>query len=296
MCNVSFFSKNDEGGKSRSFPGPASYPSLSNVHYSNTNDSMKQSIDSADTDSSAWVMIYDQENFMGNSYKLYPGHSGKGSSNPYSDFNHIQRGSDSSNDWKSQVQSFKLYNHLPASWSLGFDMDTFISLFPNEYDDTPAFSDTAIGYQTQDCEYRIYQPQISYPDENSMAVYLEIDHIIGMSTDDKVTLTLNFTLDGIVSVTNYTWDAGSGYQIPNGVVKAVDLGAEVAGALGALESAGISEAAAQEFVETFDTCVKVFNDVSKLLNKASENDGGRFYFIPVVCHIINRICSSVTKS
>ncbi|MFN3851869.1 MAG: hypothetical protein ACK4NY_20695 [Spirosomataceae bacterium] len=289
MCNVSFFSNHNKGGDGRAFAGPTSYSSLENVYYTGTNNSMNKSIDSAGTDTSAWVVIYDQPNFQGNSYKLYPDRT-------YDDFNHIQRGSDSSNDWKNQVQSFQLYDHLPASWSLGFNVDTFTSLFPNHVDATPPFGDKAIGYQTQDAEYRIYLPQVSYPDESSMSIYVQIDHIIGMSTDDHVTLNLSIGMDGTVKVTNYTWDAGSAYQIPNSVVKAVDLGAEVAGALGALESAGISEAAAQEFVETFDTCVKVFNDISNLMNKWSENDGGRFYMIPVVCHVINRICYSVTKS
>ena len=175
-------------------------------------------------------------------------------------------------------------------------MATFKSQFPNNYNDTPAFNDAAFGYQTQDAEYRIYEPQISYPDENSMLVSTEIDHIINMSSDDTVTLSLSFSMDGTVSITNYSWDAGSAFQISNGVVKAVDLGAEALGAIGALETAGISEAAAQEFVETFDTCVKIFNDISKIVNKFSENDGGRFYLIPVISHVINRICYSVTKS
>lgn len=290
MCNVSFFSKDNQGGDGRAFAGPASYSSLKDVYYTtNSKKSMYDSIDSAGTDTSAWVIVYDQENFTGNSMKLFPG-------NPYNDFNHMQRGSDSSNDWKDQVKSFILYDHLPASWSLGFDLATFKSQFPDNYNDTPAFSDAAFGYQTQDAEYRIYEPKISYPDENSMVVSTVINHIINMSSDDTVTLSLSFSMDGTVSITNYSWDAGSDFQIPNSVVKAVDLGAEVLGAIGALESAGISEAAAQEFVETFDTCVKVFNDISTFMNKFSENDGGRFYLIPVVSHIISRICYSVTKS
>ncbi len=289
MCNVSFFSNDDKGGAGRAFAGPTSYSSLKNENYTNSNKSMYDSIDSAGTDTSAWVMVYDQENYSGNSLKLYPDRT-------YDDFNKIQRGSDSSNDWKNQVKSFKLYDHLPASWSLGFNLATFKSQFPNNYNDTPAFSDAAFGYQTQDAEYRIYEPQISYPDENSMLVSTEIDHIINMSSDDTVTLSLSFSMDGTVSITNYSWDAGSAFQISNGVVKAVDLGAEALGAIGALETAGISEAAAQEFVETFDTCVKVFNDISNIMNKFSENDGGRFYLIPVISHVINRICYSVTKS
>ena len=60
MCNVSFFSNNDEGGDGRAFAGLVSYSSLSDVHYPNSNNSLKQSIDSADTDTSAWVMIYEQ--------------------------------------------------------------------------------------------------------------------------------------------------------------------------------------------------------------------------------------------
>ena len=68
---------------------------------------------------------------------------------------------------------------------------------------------------------------------------------------------------------------------------------KVLGALGALESAGISEAAANEFVEDFDTMVKIFNKISNLLYSMSEKDDGRYYMVAVVSHVVNRALRAV---
>ncbi|MEZ5015621.1 MAG: hypothetical protein R2800_01095 [Flavipsychrobacter sp.] len=286
-CKVYFTENTNLKGDNKTYSGSTSVDSLLSVGYTtDLTKSMYNSINSLKTGTGAWLAIYDETNYGGNYKRIYP-------NTTYKDLNSVSRGTDG--DWKNQIQSFELYNQLPSNWSLSFDQDTFKGLFDGEYTDNKISGD-AFAYQTQDAEYRIYAPTISYPSIDTMVVSLSIDHIIGMSTDDHVTLDLTFNSDGLISITNYTWDAGSNYQIPDGVVKAVDISAEILGAVGALESCGISEAAANEFIEVFDTACKVFNDISNLMAKWSENDGGRFYLIPVVAHVINRACYSVVKS
>jgi hypothetical protein len=117
----------------------------------------------------------------------------------------------------------------------------------------------------EDSNYRVYDPSW-----NNDALEIKIDHIRGGAT------------------------AGNdGYTIPKIVMEVVDTSAEILGAVGALETLGISKEAANGAVAAFDGFCKLFNTLSPWLVGRSD-DGGRFYTLAVVCHAVNRACSSVS--
>ena len=180
------------------------------------------------------------------------------------------------------------WNFYLAPASLKFDLNGFNSLFPSA---TSAKNNTAIEYTVEDSNYRIYNPQQS---ADSKTFTIKLDHIRGGATDDHIDLTVTFDDFGVINSISYTWTAGNdGYQIPKTVIKAVDITVEIAGAVGALETAGISEEVAAGILEAFDFCCAAYNKISKIVVNWSDN-GGRFYFVAVACHTINRLCSSVS--
>lgn len=254
-------------------------------------DKMPGYIESLKTGDKAWLKIFNQPNYAGDSLKIYP-------NTTFDNMGSVARGSNG--DWKNQVESFQLTDHLPAEWSLSFNLATFHSLFPDSFSDSTVTGASsggpAIGYYTQDARYRIYDPVVSYPTTESMQVSLVIDHVIGMSTDDHVTLDIAINTDGGLDNVKYSWKTGGAYQIPDSFIEAVDATAELVGELEMLDSMGISEVEAKAFTEIFDGTCSAFNDISKLVNNWVENDGGRFYMIATVSHVINRVCASVVKS
>ncbi|WP_019990392.1 hypothetical protein [Rudanella lutea] len=173
--------------------------------------------------------------------------------------------------------------------SLSLNIGQFNSLFPDAESDKDG---EAIKYTVEDSDYRIYNPtwQSGQP-----VLVVKMDHIRGGATDDHVELHITFDTSNasMVSIEG-TWEAGNdGYQIPKVVIEVVDASAEILGAVGALETAGISEAAAQSAVAVFDGFCKLFNTLSELIVRMSDN-GGRFYFTAVVCHTVNRLNSCVS--
>jgi hypothetical protein len=171
-----------------------------------------------------------------------------------------------------------------------FDLNHFISLFPGA---STHKDGTAIEYTVQDSTYRIYNPDVSN-DGTSLTLDVKLDHVRGGATDDHVGLSLVFDSSAILQSVTYTWEAGNdGYTIPKTVVVAVDAGIEALGGAGAVETAGVSVVVAQAAVVIFDTCALVYNQISKKMVAWTDN-GGRFYFLPVVGHCINRLGSSVS--
>ncbi|MBD2721117.1 hypothetical protein [Hymenobacter armeniacus] len=169
--------------------------------------------------------------------------------------------------------------------SLKFNLSTFTSLFPDA-----TVSSDHVMYEVEDSNYRVYNPSLS-----GTTLTIKVDHIRGGATDDHAVLTLAFD-GGTARLTNLqaSWTTGNdGYQIPDVVVKVVDDTAELLGAIGAIETAGISEEAAQVAVAAFDGFCKLFNKLSPLIVGLSD-DGGRFYTMAVVCHTVNRACSSMS--
>lgn len=168
---------------------------------------------------------------------------------------------------------------------LSFDLGLFTSLFPNS-----DLSTDKVEYTVEDSNYRVYNP--SWKDG---ALEIKIDHIRGGATDDHANLSLTFDpTDARLTSISGTWQAGNdGYTIPKVVIETVDATAEILGAVGAIESAGISEEVANAVVAAFDGFCKLFNTLSPILVGLSD-DGGRFYTMAVVCHTVNRACSSVS--
>jgi len=175
--------------------------------------------------------------------------------------------------------------------SYTFNKATFRSLYP-DCDETK--DGTAIEYKVEDSNYRIYYPTNIIKTSTTLQMTVQLDHIRGGATDDHVTLVLNYDAQAHLSSVSYTWEAGNdGYQIPETLITAVDIVFDVAGLLGAFETAGISEEVAEGTKEVFDVCCKAYNDISKIVVKWSDN-GGRMYFIPVVCHSIIRLTQSLS--
>lgn len=169
--------------------------------------------------------------------------------------------------------------------SLKFDLNTFKGLYPN----SKSYNDY-LEYKVEDSQYRVHYPTLK--SDNVWSI--KLDHIRGDATDDHVDLDIEFNTDGSIKQIKYSWEKGNeGYQISDKVIKAVDITIEVAGAIGALETFGISEELALDAKEAFDFCAKAFNDISAVVVKWSD-DGGRMYFVAVVCHTINRMCSSIS--
>lgn len=260
---------------------------------------MKNNISSLALGPNAWAVVFDQTNFLGNSLRIYPAGSPIPDSNaantPVPDLNAVTRGD--SGDWKNQIQSFVLYASCPASWSMNFDLNTFNSLFPDAKSVTKSAGD-AIEYEVADSTYRIYNPQISAnpqtPDLLSLSI--KMDHDVNGATDDHVEFLANFDTTGtLVSITDFSWDAGGTFAISDGVIAAVDSTAYSIALLAAVETDGGSLEVAQDFVDDFDTLCKIFNDTFKFIALFTDN-GGRFYFIPVICHTVNRLCAAISVS
>lgn len=244
---------------------------------------LKDNISSLGTGSSAYLEIWNDTSYSGDYMRLKP-------NTKIADLNNTYRLP--SGDWNNQMQSFKLHGSKPdATWNLGFDFKKFFQFFPNgsEWQDTSGFY---WAYLTQDCPYDIRITGQSFTSD-TMTLSFRIDYEL-MGHNDKVNLDLVVNTDGSLNQITYEYEQGGAVQIPSSVIKAVDVSAEVLGAVGALETAGISEEAANSFIEAFDTFCNVFNKVSNGLYKLSESNDGRFYLAGVGTHLLARALSSIT--
>ncbi len=282
-CQVTFFEHDNFDGSNSSYLAPTSVSDITYVAYpSRQGGGVGASISSIITGPQAWVVLYDKANFTGNYHRQNP-------NTQHKDLSTVSRGSDG--DWEGHVVGFQLFDSLPADWVLGFDVNKFKSLFPGSYDDGGG-----IRYKTQGADFRINLPTFTFPDVNTMKVYITIDHIIGISSDDHVKLEILYNADASVKGITYSFSAGSVYQIPDTFINAVDAAAKYAGAIGAFATMGISETTANAFIKVFDISCEVFNDAAVLINKLTETDGGRFYLLAVSAHVINRATCSITVS
>lgn len=285
---VAFYQDKKYGGGYSIYDGPNQCASQYYMYYqgnvNSKDDNMTKDISSLKTGSNAWVTIYDGDNYTGQSLNFYPNTSCD---------NLKDHDDPTSHNWGDMIASWRLYTAIPSSWNTGFDKTTFEGQFPGWNKQSDLDGDY-LNYETQGAGYHVHQIGKSYPDEFTMKISLKVCYQITAGTNDNVLLDILVNTDGSLNSITYTYNAGSAVQIPGWVEKAVDAGAEVAGAVGALESAGISEAAAQEFVEDFNTICNVFNKVASAVFKLSQNDDGRFYLVPVVSHVIVRALKSVT--
>lgn len=270
-------------GDTATFFANVSESDLNQIHYpTNSGRDMKDNIQSLATGSAAWLEIWNETSYTGSTLRIYP-------NTKYKDLNSVARKPEG--DWKNQIQSFRLYNALPASWNLGFDQNKFYSSFPGAIKYTDSSGDY-YHYTTQDCGYDIRLTGLAY-DTSTMTVSFRVDYDL-TGKNDKVLLDLVINANGTFNSVSYEYQQGGAVQIPKSVIKAVDVSAEILGAVGALETVGISEEAANSFIEAFDTFCEVFNKVSNGLYKLSESNDGRFYMVGVCVHVLCRAFSAVT--
>lgn len=256
----------------------------SHIYPTDTNRDMKDNFSSLATGTSAWLEIFSDANYSGSTLRIYP-------NTKYTDLNKVPRLPEG--NWNDEIQSFKLYNAKPnRTWDLGFDENKFFGSFPGavRYQDS---SGPYYHYMTQDAGYDIRLNGTTFPDSTTMNLSFRVDYDLA-GKNDKVNLDLLINLDGSMNSVTYEYTEGGAVQIPSSVIKAVDISAEILGAVGALETAGISEEAANSFVEAFDTFCKVFNKISNVVYKLSESNDGRFYMVAVCSHVLNRALASVT--
>lgn len=285
MCKVTFYTNDDYnkgiGGSETSYDGPISKSNLST--------SIMNGYDSLKTFDNSWLIIYDNSDYTGYSHKFYP-NSGN------SDLGKLDRGNDG--DWKNQVRSFKLFNHLPSSWSLGFNATGFNNCYPDRYSDS-TLSGNAFGYKTQDAKYRVYDPQVSYPDDNSMQISVKLDNL-NATFDDHIYLDIVFDNDGNLSKVGYSADFNNMPTIPQGWVFTADIIIALLAVEVSIATAGAGTPAAMAAAGTADTiittCAEVYNVLVNKVNQFIDMDGGRSYFAAMASHVINNICKNVTKS
>jgi hypothetical protein len=180
-----------------------------------------------------------------------------------------------------------------------FNQSAFQSQFPGS---SLGKGNTAIEFKSQDAKYRVYIPgagsspsKLTPGQDGGLTITLVQDHEIGGGKDDHATTTLTFDAKGKLASVNHAvnLDDGGAYQIPGWVTTSLDGVVELAGAVGALESAGISEAVAQEVVLDITAICVGFNKISNVVYRHSD-DGGRLNFPAVLSHNVNRVCAAVS--
>lgn len=286
---VIFFSDTDFGGDNITFFGDVQVPNMLDQIFTSNNHGLGQAghpdIASMAVGTQSYLGLFDQPNFGGNIMTLSPNDTQRDLSNVKT-----QRGG--TGNWENKIMSFWQCTYWPTTLGINIQFSGFYVLFPGWYHDGDS---TAFSYKTQDAVYRINLVVVTRPMPNQMMGTVQIDNVLSAASDDH--LTLQILLDDQMSLVSVSYDmelnTGS-YKIPTGMVKAVDDAVELAGAAGALESLGISEAAAQAFVGVTKITCTVFNEISKALCAYSEDTDGTFYLIPVGIHAINRYMVGVT--
>lgn len=275
MCKVSFYTNNDYGGDETSYDGPTQKKDLPTDIFNG--------FDSLKTYDNSWLIIFDGNDYNGCSKKYYPNQKEPDLAKVDTDVD--------DNNWKNDVRSFILYDKEPSSWKLGFDYEKFKGYYQDQYDDSTS-SGTAFGYQTQDAKYRIYKPQISYPDDRSMVVQTKIDNK-NATQDDHLYLSITFDTNGIPTQIEYSADYADGKYIPKTFVLTVDIIIALVGVELALETGTLSLAEAAATIEKFNKCVKYYNDFIDAIQRFTDVDGGKFYLTSVGIHALTKMFNSV---
>ncbi|MFP6846418.1 MULTISPECIES: hypothetical protein [Thalassolituus] len=303
-------------GDNRTFNAPYNALVLHSIGYTTSGTYMYSSvsgaINSLRSGANAWLIVFDDENGGGNALKVNPNTKIK-------DLNSVSRYDFDGNkkgDWKNQIQSFLLYNHQPEFWSTKYsrpyiDFKTLFDLYPGT---TNSSSDDKITYVIEDATYSIDEPKLAVqsttqsidnyyisedfsvlPTDGWTKYNISMDHKNTGGRNDKAEFDLYFDNSGkLVSIQHFSWSSNGAYNISQQLITIVDDEAWLLGTIGAFETLGISEEAADAFVTIFDFLTKVFNDISSLVYKKTD-DGGSYYFLPVICHTINRIYSTVAS-
>lgn len=261
-----------------------------NDHYTTNGNPMWQSITSLKTGDNAWLLVFNNLDWQGD-YSKY------GPNTKFTDLNSIPRYNsyqEKTGDWKHQIQSFILYSSKPDFWDTHYPRAWFVPsdlqhLFPAAYV-TGDDGNDRFSYEIADNTYLIYYPEFKTQDFQTSTYHIHLEHN-NAGHNDKAEFDMVFGNDGVLQqINNFTWQSGGALLIPQQAITIVDDMMWVLGTAGAIESLGISEEAADEFNKTFDFVCNVFNKVSSLIYNKTDS-GGLYYFLPVVCHAINRMCT-----
>lgn len=267
-------------------------------------------INSLRTGSGVWLIVFDKKECDGCALKVGPNvKKADLDGTDRCDLDGNKKG-----DWKNQIASFLMYTEKPAFWDTEYprpyvDFSTLFSLYPATINSD---SDDKITYVIEDATYNIDEPELSVqsttrvidnyygnddmsalPEDGWTRYNVSISHDNTGGRNDKATFQIYFDNSGkLVSIQYFNWTSNGAYNISQALISIVDDEAWLLGTIGALETLGISEEAADAFVQVFDFVTTVFNDISTLVYKKTDN-GGSYYFLPVICHTINRICTTV---
>ncbi len=309
-----FTENTDFLGDNRTFAAPYTAPNLQSIGYTTNSVEMYRTtggtINSLRTGANAWLIISSDFESNGDSLKVPP-------STTYKDLNDVDRKDMDGNDdgdWKNQIASFLLYPAKPAFWDTAYPRPyiDFAALFDLYPDTTNSVNDDKITYVIEDATYNIDEPDLEiqtttqalsnyYGDDDFTPLpadgwtkySVSMSHKNTAGRNDHANFNIYFDNTGkLVSIQDFTWDSDGAYNISQQAISIVDDEAWLLGASGTLETLGISDEIADAFVDMFDFVCKVFNDISSLIFKLTDN-GGRYYFLPVICHTINRICTVV---
>ncbi len=295
------------------FPAPSSEVDLLNTNYTSTGNRMDDEYDpgnisSISTGPNSWLLVFDGSSCTGNFLKIDPNtqQPDLGTLDRY-DMDGVRQG-----DWANDISSFLLYPSKPIFWDTDYpgpylDKQNFCDAFPNG-----SLSGSTVKYVIANDTFSVDYPDTiqsatqvlpnyydnidtdNLPADGWTRFDVNLEHKNVMGMNDTASFTLFFDNSSeLVSIQNFVWHSNDGsYEIDDTTIATVDLDLEVLGDETAIETCGITIVVANVLAGVFDTASSIFNHLSAaIFNK--NDDGGRYYFLPVICHTINRISTTV---
>lgn len=307
-------------GNNKTLEGPFTCLDTSQIFYITNGQrymSGAYAISSLKTGPNVWLVVYDHSKMAGDFKKIVPNSGPSGTKSiDYSDLNNIDRDNlsgDKDGDWNDQINSFLIYNYQPEFWNTSYaspyvDFVTLYNLYPYP---TNNVSDNKVEYMVEDSKYTIDCPALQYqsadrtmtgvnyigddttdlPATGWTKYNVQMEHVNSLAWNDTAGFDLYFDNAGnIVQIQNFTWTSNGAFDVPKTVIFSVDvIGAYLSTSLAMI---GVDTGAIDDFIEGFDFVCNAFNTIAKKVYQFSDN-GGQFYFLPVICHTINRIASTV---
>ena len=295
MCNVSFWKDTDDTtgtGRHKNYASPINVPDLNQVQWDGqTRDDMKDDISWIDLDATAWLIVYTEPNYQGRSILLEPGAS----------YNMKTTYDDNGKNFNDDIESFRLFDHPPSVNPINV-INNFRALYPGS-DSNTLHGFNCSEFYSQDSHYRVYDPNITFPSDDTVGFEIKLDHIQS-EHDDHATLTFTMNLDGdFTESIQVTYDMADATQIPDWVINLIDDaiddaadaacviadGAEIVvtdgiGVIATIETDELIEKTAKAL--TF--CIDHLNTVLGAIFKFQE-DGGTTNFAAAVSHSIARM-------
>jgi hypothetical protein len=299
------------------FQAPLSKVYLTGTAYTSSGNRMDDEYDPGNisairTGNNVWVQVYEDDNCVGNFYKIEPNTIiADLATIDRKDMNGVSHG-----DWSNDISSLLLYASKPIFWDTKYpgpyiDPHKLCASYPNG----TLNSSNTVQYIIEDATYKIYYPGSSeclqsatqwldayhgpldlsnLPTDGWTSFHFHLEHHNSGGQNDTATFYLIFDNNSVlVDVQLFDWSADNGsYNISNAVIKTVDLELTLLGDETAIETLGITIVVADVLKSVFDKVCSVFNSVTEALYKFTD-DGGRYYFLPVICHTINRVTSTV---